>query len=282
MDYAITVPRRAVSPPAALTLRRRHMRMPLHCFVLKETEMFQKKKQANKQANRLLQKYSFLTIRPAAWLLQGPRGDKACAADRWDGGGRHPVRERPRHDSWSRRCRSSRRWAEKRSGSCSFIWQDRRGRAAVDRENKTCKNKKKVEPGRGAPLCRRLAKLKHICQSWKDHAHPHHHRHHHSSQDHRRWTSSGEADETQVNQGSNRRKSSSFSFHRERQKAKTPCPHAATWAQSLINPRCWCLRGVKSERSWPCVAPEGSREWRTRETWPHSHHRLVDSFVLSL
>lgn len=54
--------------------------------------------------------------------------------------------------------------------------------------------------------------------------------------------------------------SSNFSLHHERQKAKTPCPRTATWARSLINPRCWSLRGVKSERSWPCVAPGGSSE----------------------
>lgn len=50
MDDSITVPRRAVSPPAAHRLSRRRVRMLLHCFVLKETEIFQKKKQTNKQA----------------------------------------------------------------------------------------------------------------------------------------------------------------------------------------------------------------------------------------
>lgn len=155
MDDSITVPRRAVSPPAAQRLCRRHMRMPLHCSVLRRAEMFQKKKKTGKQANCLLQKNSFLPKRQAAWLLRGPRGDKTCAADRWDGGDRHPVSERPRHDSRSRRCSSSssRRRARKRSGSCSFIWQNRWGRAAVDRQNKTCKKKKKgTGPIEGLPI----------------------------------------------------------------------------------------------------------------------------------
>lgn len=42
-------------------------------------------------------------------------------------------------------------------------------------------------------------------------------------------------------------------------KAKTFCLHAATWARSLINPRCSCLWGVTSEGScplWPRASVE--------------------------
>ncbi len=147
--------------------------------------------------------------------------------------------------------------AEKRSGSCSFIWLSRWSTAAVRSEKRRAESAEVKPPQQGMAQIEVLPHrhparyLNHISQAWKDSPC--------SPQDRWRWTSSREADEMQVKKNKrNQAESYNFSALFET-KAKTFCLHAATWARSLINPRCLCLWGVKSEGSCP-LWPRGSAE----------------------
>lgn len=92
--------------------------------------------------------------------------------------------------------------------------------------------------------------LNHISQAWKDSPC--------SPPDRWRWTSSREADKM----GEKRKRYKEKLFCSVQDKGQTFCLRATTWARLLINPRCSCLRGVKSEGScplWPQANTEPTR-----------------------
>lgn len=153
-------------------------------------------------------------------------------------------------------------WAKRRSGSCSFIWLNRWGRMVARKVEKRRVASAEVKlqqtrygPDWGAPpspACMLSA--------------PHHSGLKRPSLPaFQKTTEDGQAAGGQINQ----KKETDWKlqlFYTGQDKGQDICVHAATRARPLINPRCSCLGGVKSEGSWP-LWPQGSAELYWVDDW---------------
>lgn len=152
MDDSITVPQHAVSPPAAHstgTLPSPSQDVVV-LFARKEINVFKNNKQTNISPAEILP-----FDKRSAWYSSERPGDE-CVVDRSDGEA-YILSEmasalRPEDPDHSTR-------AEKRSGSCSFIWLNRWSRAAMVRSERRRVESSEVKPpqqtsygpDRGAP-----------------------------------------------------------------------------------------------------------------------------------
>lgn len=186
------------------------------------------------------------------WLEWTPWMWGTCCWLRWQRGW-HPVGDVSRHSNWAKR----------RSGSCSFIWLNRSSRMVVRKVGKRTEASAEVKlqqqtrygPDWGAPPSSACVLSEPHYSGLKRPSLP----------AFQKTTEDGQAAGRQINQKKKQTESYNFSTV-GKTKAKTFCLHASTRARPLINPRCWCLGGVKSEGSCP-LWPRGSTELYWVDDW---------------